>query len=178
MASPLLPYANAILIVNTAPTITMVNGRITRDNAPSNNVIVQMFMKRQQAPTTELGSKKVPKAQNDGTILPGAGGEYYLHRGYALRYANTVNSGYPDVTFDDNITADNLPSHLVWTEITGQPSWLVPGVTGQYRLGNDPIGYYIVGGTSGTFGGIGIDETIYNEVGGVPIVLSVGEVQN
>lgn len=167
MTSPLLSYANAYLVASSGMSISRSSGRIIATGGQ--RYLVHAFMKRQQAPTTETGSKKVPKAQNDGTILPGAGGEYYIHRGYALRYA----------TISDNfILGVSDPSSLVFSRITEQPQWLLTGGNGEYKLGNDPVSYYTIDGSSGAYGGIGIDEMIYNEIGGIPLVLSIGETQN
>ena len=166
MVSPLLSYANAYLTATGGMTISRTNGRITTSGGQ--RYLVHAFMKRQQAPTTETGSKKVPKAQNDGTILPGAGGEYYIHRGYALRYA-VISSSY--------VLGSGI-SGLTFSDITEQPEWLLPGGNGEYLMGNDPIGYYTIEASSGTYGGIGIDSLIYSEVGGIPLVLSIGDTQN
>jgi hypothetical protein len=167
MVSPLLSYANAYLTATGGVTISRMSGRITTSGGQ--RYLVHAFMKRQQAPTTETGSKKVPKAQNDGTILPGAGGEYYIHRGYALRYA-IINSGF--------ILGVTDPSNLAFINFTQQPEWLLTGGNGEYKMGNDPVMYYTIDGSSGTYGGIGIDRLIYDEIGGIPLVLSVGETQN
>lgn len=167
MTSPLLEYANAYLIATGGLVISRNNGRIITSGGQ--RYLVQAFMKRQQAPTTETGSKKVPKAQNDGTILPGAGGEYYIHRGYALRYA-VISSGF--------ILGVTDLSGLVFSNFTSQPQWLLTGGNGEYKLGNDPVGYYTIDSSSGAYGGVGIDQLIYSEVGGIPLVLSVGETQN
>lgn len=167
MTSPLLNYANAYLVATGGMTISRTNGRITTSGGQ--RYLVHAFMKRQQAPTTETGSKKVPKAQNDGTILPGAGGEYYIHRGYAIRYA---------LIGGDFILGTSDTNGLTFIQFSDQPQWLLTGGNGEYKIGNDPVMYYTIDSSSGTYGGIGIDRMIYDEIGGIPLVLSIGETQS
>lgn len=168
MASPLLPYANSRLIIEVLDDVTLVNGRLVPASIYS--VLVKCFLKRQQYSGVSSGSRKLPlESQLDGEMMPGASGDQFYYRGYALQYAN-IPPG-TDFSVDESL--------LTWNTVTGQFQWMTPGQEVRMRFGNDPIMEYAqIERSSGIFGGQGIDEIIYQEIGGVQIQLTGGELQN
>ena len=170
MASPLLPYVNAYLYVERPGAITVTDGRIT--TGIGSRYVFKAYLKRQDAPTTETGSKKIPKANNDGTILPGAAGEYFLYRGYLLEVSNISN------TFDFENATVSVLSNLTYDKVAARPNWMVPGMDGYFKFGDEFSKFFRFERNSGVFGGVGIDDIIYYEIGGLPVVISGGEVQN
>lgn len=168
MASPLLPYANSRLIVRVEDNINVVNGRIKATSV--GGVLVKCFLKRAQYSGVSSGSKKLPlESQLDGRMLPGASGDQFYYRGYALEYAN-VPTGW---AFADD------ESSLTWHQISIQHQWMLPGAVVKMSFGDDPyMQHATIERSSGIFGGQGIDEIIYQEIGGVQIQLTAGEIQN
>lgn len=169
MASPLLPYANGRLLVPDEGTVTQVGGRwvTSTDNA----YLVKMFIKRVQYSGVTSGSKPVPLAsQLDGEMLPGASGDMFYYRGYMLLYA--VVAGDWDLNSSDE-------SAINWLPVTTSPPWASTGTECNFRIGTDPImAAAKIQRSSGQFGGEGIDEILYKEIGGVEIQLTGGELQN
>lgn len=169
MASPLLAYENSRLLVPDEGTVTQVNGRwVTQD---VNAYLVKLFAKRAQYSGVSSGSKMVPlDSQLDGEMMPGASGDMFYYRGYALEWV-VVPSTWDLETSDE--------SALVWQQVTTQYSWLSTGQECQFRFGDDPImPASKIQRSSGIFGGQGIDEIIYKELGGVQIQITGGELQN
>lgn len=168
MASPLLPYANSRLIIRVEDEVNVVNGRIKATSIYE--VLVKCFLKRAQYSGVSSGSKKLPlESQLDGRMLPGASGDQFYYRGYALEYANVP----PGWTLNDDESA------VSWNPVQTQHVWMLPGTTARVRFGDDPYMLHsTIERSSGIFGGQGIDEIIYQEIGGVQIQLTAGEVQN
>lgn len=165
MASPLLPYANAYVLVRSKGAVTNVNGRfVAADGAV---LAVKCFLKRQQSTGVSTGSSKQPDAMraNWNNTLPGASGDQFLYRGYALQTA-TVTAGWEP---GDAAT---------WTDVTASIASLRPGNDVTLYLGNTPAMPARVERNSGVFGGAGIDEILYAELGGVELQLSGAEVLN
>lgn len=169
MASPLLAYENARLLVPDEGTVTQVNGRWV--TGTTNAYLVKLFVKRQQYSGVSSGSKLIPlPSQLDGEMMPGASGDAFYYRGYALEYVQVAGNW-------DLETSDE--SALVWAQVTTQYNWLSTGQECQFRFGDDPIMPAAkVQRSSGIFGGQGIDEIIYKEIGGVQIQITGGELQN
>lgn len=169
MASPLLSYENGRLLVPDEGTVTQVDGRWV--TAGVNKYLVKLFVKRAQYTGVSSGSKKLPlESQLDGEMMPGASGDQFYYRGYALEYVQVAANW-------DLETSDE--SALVWLPVTTQFSWLSTGQECQFRFGQDPIMPAAkIQRSSGIFGGQGIDEIIYKEIGGVQIQITGGEVQN
>lgn len=169
MASPLLPYANARILVPDEGVASLVNGRWVTGTATA--YLVELFIKRAQYSGVSSGSKAIPLAsQLDGEMMPGASGDQFYYRGYALNYVEVAASW-------DLETSDE--TGLVWLPVTGQTTWLATGKECQFRFGNDPIMPTAkIQRSSGIFGGQGIDEIIYKEIGGVEIQLTGSELQN
>lgn len=169
MASPLLPYENGRLLVPGVGTITQVNGRW--EESAGNSYLVKLFINRSQYSGVSSGSKMIPLAsQLDGEMLPGGSGDQFYYRGYALQWVEVPNSW--DLEVSDE-------SGLAWNLVTGQTTWLATGTEGQFRFGNDPImDAAKIQRSSGRYGGQGIDEIIYKEIGGVEIQITGTELQN
>ena len=167
MASPLLPYANSAIVIASTGAVSNVDGRITA--AAGNRYLVKAFLKREQSTGTETGGTKTPLRGQVGNILPGASGEYFLYRGYALQYA-TVASNF--------VLGTSSETNLVYADIQQQFAWMLPGQNGQLRFGDDRILNAQIQRSSGVFGGQGIDEIIYSEIGGVQIQVTGGELQD
>jgi hypothetical protein len=53
---------------------------------------------------------------------------------------------------------------------------MLPGQNGQLRFGDDRILNAQIQRSSGVFGGVGIDDIIYNEIGGVEIQVTGAEI--
>ena len=86
MASPLAPYINSRLLVPFLGEVSLVNGRWSESAGDS--YLVRMFIKRAQYSGVSSGSRNVPLAsQLDGEMLPGASGDQFYYRGYALEWA-------------------------------------------------------------------------------------------
>ena len=169
MASPLLSYANARILVPSQGAVSLVDGRWVE--AAGNSYLVKCFLNRAQYTGVSSGSKLVPiPSQLDGEMMPGASGDQFYYRGYALEWVEVPSTW-------DLETSDE--SALVWTKSTEQYSWLATGVEVQFRLGNDPIMPTAkIQRSSGVFGGQGIDEILYQEIGGVELQLTGTELQN
>jgi hypothetical protein len=109
-------------------------------------------------------------SQLDGEMMPGASGDQFYYRGYALEWV-AVPSAW------DLELSDETP--LVWQQVTTQYDWLATGKEGKFRFGQDPIMPAAkIQRSSGVFGGQGIDEIIYKEIGGVEIQITGSELQN
>lgn len=168
MASPLLPYANSFVLVTGEGVVSVVDGRI--EAVPGVRYLVKAFMSRAQYTGVSSGSKKIPlESQLDGRMMPGASGDQFYYRGYALQYATV-----PD-TFNLESSSTN---GLSYSTVNEQYSWLKPGISVQFKFGNDPILFGQIERSSGVYGGLGIDKIIYKEVVGVQLQITGGELQN
>jgi hypothetical protein len=168
MASPLLSIANSLILVTSQGVPTVTNGRITA--AVGTKYLVNAYMKRAQYGGVSSGSKKVPLySELGGNMMPGASGDQFYYRGYALQY------GVVSSTFELGVTST---SGISWSTVTAQNKWLLPSIEVQFQFGNDPILRARVERSSGVFGGQGIDEIIYSEIGGVELQLTGNELQN
>ena len=109
-------------------------------------------------------------SQLKGEMMPGASGDQFYYRGYALDYT-TVPADY-DLSVGDE-------TGFTWTQVTSQPEWLATGTECLFRFGQDPIMPAAkIQRSSGVFGGQGIDQIIYSEIGGVEIQITGAELQN
>jgi hypothetical protein len=167
--SPLLPYQNARLLVPSQGDVSIVNGRW--EEAPGDYYLARLFVKRMQYAGVSSGSKLLPiPSQLDGEMLPGASGDQFYYRGYVLDF--TV------VPSDWDLTTSS-ESALTWTQAVTQYTWMATGTECQFRFGQDPIlPASKIQRSSGIFGGQGIDEIIYKEIGGVEVQITGGEIQN
>ena len=167
MTSPLLPYANSAILIASSGAVTVVDGRLAA--AVGNRYLIKAFLKREQSTGTETGGTKTPLRGQAGNILPGASGEYFLYRGYALQYA-TVASSF--------VLGTSSEAGLTYRDIQQQFTWMLPGQNGQLRFGDDRILNAQIQRSSGIFGGQGIDEIIYSEIGGIEIQVTGAELEN
>jgi hypothetical protein len=167
MTSPLLPYANSAIVIASTGAVSNVDGRITA--VAGSRYLIKAFLKREQSTGTESGGTKTPLRAQSGTVLPGASGEYFLYRGYALQYA-TIPSNF--------VLGTTSEANLTYTDIQQQFTWMLPGQNGQLRFGDDRILNAQIQRSSGVFGGQGIDEIIYSEIGGVQIQVTGAELQD
>ena len=164
MASPLLAYYNGRIKATTQGTVSIANGRPVTSGGTS--YVVKCYIKRMQYTGVTSGSKPLPlESQLEGRMLPGASGDQFYYRGFALQKAPLGNADW----------LGNL-SGLTFTDITAQESFLLPGNEVEFKFGNDPDMFATVQRSSGVFGGDGIDEILYPALGGVEIQLTASEV--
>jgi len=167
MASPLLEFANARIMTRSGGVVGQdADGRIyTSDET---RTLVICYMKRIQYTGVTSGSRKVPLASElNGEMLPGASGDEFYYRGYALQAA-TVDSSY------DWTKAD--VSDATFTDITSDQPYLRSQKEIQFLFGDQLMKGTIQRGI-GKFGGSGIDEIIYPAIG-VELQITGGEVLN
>lgn len=167
MASPLLEFANARVRILASNSVERdINGRIfTNDNA---YYIVVCYMKRSQYSGVTSGSRKIPlSSELNGEMLPGASGDEFYYRGYALEYAQIL-SNYDWKKQDI--------SDLVFTDTDGTEDFLRPQKEVEFLFGSELM-RGIIQRSSGTFGGVGIDEIIYPSIG-VELQLTGSQVLN
>jgi len=168
MTSPLLSYANSRVLVIADGTPTVTDGRIVAGGGTK--YLIKAFMKRVQYTGVSSGSKRIPlESQLDGQMLPGASGDQFYYRGYSLLYAQVAS------TFNLETSSE---SGLAFVQMSSQPQWMLPGREVQFKFGRDPILNARIQRSSGIFGGTGIDEIIYQEIGGVELQLTGTEMQN
>lgn len=162
MTSPLLPYANALLLITAEGEPTIENGRIVTE--PGTSYVVQCYLTRQQSTGTSSGADYLPTQMSPGETLPGTSGVAYLYAGYALRY------GEGDL--------EDEPTD--WTALPGSspPSWLTAGITCKHQQGNEPLKYCMIERTTGKYGNTAIDSIINKEIGGIPLLIRSGELLN
>ena len=167
MASPLLEYANGLLRAETQGTVTIVNGRPTI--ASGSIYVVRCYITREQYNGVTSGSRRLPlESQLEGRMLPGAGGDQFYYRGYALQ----------KLLLPDGVDWLGDLSSYTFTGITAQEAFLLPGKEVEFKFGNDPIKKSTIQRSSGKYGGQGIDQILYPAIGGVEIQLTGSEVQN
>ena len=169
MASPLKPYINARILVPIEGTVSLVNGRFVSTGTGA--ALVRCFMKRAQYTGVSSGSRKIPlESQLDGRMLPGASGDQFYYRGYALEYAFAPRSW---------ILGQDDESFLGFSPVTEQYEWMQTGKEVQFMFGNDPVMPAAqIEVSSGIFGGEGIDKIIYKEIGGVQLQVTGTQLQN
>jgi len=166
MASPLLPYANAKVLVTAEGTVSIVNGRLQA--SAGQKYYLNCYMKRAQYSGVSSGSKKLPlESQLDGEMLPGASGDSFYYRGYALQTA--------PVPAEFQIGDDD--SGLTWNDVQAQEAYLLPGTVVEFKLGTQGSMSGRIERSNGVFGGQGIDEIIYRGIGGVELQITGSEVQ-
>jgi hypothetical protein len=168
MASPLLDIANSYVLFTRPGTPSVTSGRI--GSATSTKYLIKAYLKRAQYGGVSSGSKKIPlESQLEGRMLPGAAGDQFYYRGYGLQYATVAS------TF---VLGTTTVTGISWTTLDGQKTWMLPGSEVQVQFGNDPILTGKTERSSGVFGGLGIDEIIYSEIGGVELQITGNELQN
>lgn len=101
-------------------------------------------------------------------MLPGASGDQFYYRGYALQKA-AISSTFSWETA--SLTG------LTFTDITSQESFLIPGVELQFKFGKESTKFGTIQRSSGEFGGAGIDTVLYAGIGGVQIQIAGSDLQ-
>lgn len=168
MASPLLPYANARVLTTTEGGVSQVAGRLVATEGQK--YLTLCFMKRAQYTGVSSGSRKLPlESQLDGRMMPGASGDAFYYRGYALQYA-PVPADYDPETDDESL--------LTFVNVTDSLGWLYAGREVQFYFGDEKPMVGTVQRSTGIFGGQGIDEILYKEIGGVQLQITGAELQN
>lgn len=167
MSSPLLPFANATMLIKTRSSVEVIDGRIV--SAEGLFYLVKAFLKRAESKGTETGSTKIPLKTQAGSVLPGASGDSFLYRGYALEYAVAPS------TFELGVNSD---SGLKYSTIKSQYSWMLPGQMLQLKMGEERILNGLIERSTGVFGGGKIDKIIQKEIGGMAIQITGGELIN
>ena len=149
--------------------VSRVTGRWVE--AAGDSYLVRLFVSRQQYSGVTSGSKPIPLAsQLDGQMLPGVSGDQFYYRGYALDFTT--------VPVDYDLLSSN-EAGFIWTQVTTQYDWLATGTECRFRFGEDQIMPTAkIQRSSGRYGGQGIDEILYAEIGGVEIQLTGTELQN
>ena len=149
--------------------VSLVSGRWTE--AAGDSYLVRLFINRSQYSGVSSGSKMIPiPSQLNGEMMPGGSGDQFYYRGYALDFA-TVPAGFDLETSSE--------AGLTFAQVTTQYTWLATGTECQFRFGQDPImSAAKIQRSSGQYGGQGIDQIIYKEIGGVEIQITGGELQN
>lgn len=169
MSSPLLPYANSYLLLESTGAPTVSGGRITA--TVDGKFLVQCYLTRQDSTGTTTGADYIPTQASPGNTLPGSSGDVYLYRGYALRYVE-VDEEYE--------LGDALPAENSWISLlsTTKPSWLSAGVSGQHQQGSEQLKYMTIERVTGKYGGTNIDLTVSVNIGGIPITVRSGDLLN
>ena len=167
MASPLLQYANALVKTTSQGTVAIVNGR---PSVTSGSVyVVRCYMRRAQYSGVTSGSRKLPlESQLEGRMLPGASGDSFYYRGYALEKLLLP----PDTDWLGDLSSQEF------TQVTEQESFLLPSTEVEFKFGEEPLMKGSIQRSSGTFGGEGIDSILYQALGGVELQLIGSEVQS
>lgn len=168
MSSPLLPYFNAYLAIGTGDDVERVNGRLV--TVSSQLIIFKAFLKREY----EAGSGGGATARTTQTMnpLPGVDGQGTRYKGYFLAYGYLTGTGQWEGALPTN-----------WTAITSTFSSESPlgvalsvGREGRVKIGNMPIQHYTLESVCGDYGGGGeIDKLIYEQVGGIPTSMMIGQ---
>ena len=102
MTSPLQPYINGRLLVPFQGEVSIVDGRWTESAGDS--YLVKLFIKRSQYSGVSSGSRPVPLAsQLDGEMMPGASGDSFFYRGYALEWTTVPAVSYTHLTLPTTV---------------------------------------------------------------------------
>ena len=178
--SPLKPYANSFILIKNRDEVTQNHDgrwayRVSEEEDHTQGLpayLVKCYMCRKQYDGVTSGSRKIPlPSELKGEMLPGASGDAFYYRGYALEYAEVEH------TYDlDDPSASPDPTYNI---VDQQFYWMLPGVECQFKFGDDPLMPTAkIERSSGQFGGQGIDQILYPAIGGVQLQISGGEVQN
>jgi hypothetical protein len=169
MMSPLLPYANAYLLIVAQGVPTVVDGRFVP--GAGQGYLVKCYLSRQDSTGVTTGADYLPSRTTPGDILPGVGGDVYLYRGYAL--------GYAEVPGGHELGVD-APPLGPWIGLLSDavPDWLRAGVIARHLQGREAVKHSKIERSSGKFGGTDIDFQVSVNIGGIPIIVRSGDVLN
>lgn len=167
MASPLLEYANAVVRAIAPGGVTTVDGRLVE--TPGDVYLFRCFLKRQQYKGVSSGSVKQPlPSQLGGELMTGASGDQYYYRGFYLQSA-VVTEGFD---WRGNLSGVN------WSNVVAASDVLRPGTRVEFGFGSQDTMTATVERNTGVYGGLGIDNILYAEIGGVELQLTGAEVLN
>lgn len=168
MTSPLSEYINSYLVIQSAGVPEIVEGRVITDAGVK--YLVRCYLKRQDSKGTSTGADYLPGQSSSGSFFPGASGDVYLYRGYALDYA-VVSSDY------DPYSGSVPGSGLVWVSLAsgGVPEWLMPGGDCVHVQGAETPKTGRVERSTGQYGGAQIDVVISRYIRGIPLVVRSGD---
>lgn len=167
MNSPLLFIANSYLVVVSRGTPALDMGRVVQ--AAGTTYLVRSYLRRQESSGTTTGADYVPNRRDPGRMLPGASGESYLYRGYALGWC-AAPVGYTtgsEPADDSSLWQPLLPET--------KPSWLIEGIAVTHLQGTEEPKASTIERCTGRYGGLGIDETVGVEIDGIPLVIRSGD---
>ncbi len=166
MISPLLPFVNSQLLVNEPGVPEISEGRVTATEGSL--FLVECYLKRQDGTGTTTGADYLPQISSPQSKFPGASGDVYLYRGYALRYVEVP---------EDFVVNSSVPPSSGWTTLLPEslPSWLAPGAVCTHVQGGETIKNSKVERSTGEYGGRGIDSIVGSSIVGVPIVVRSGD---
>jgi len=154
MASPLLEYANARIKIEGNGTTEKVNGRFVTTDLTSYLLIC--YLKRVQYTGVSSGSRKIPlPTELNGEMLPGVSGDSFYYRGYALQ----------KIILDAETDWLGDLTGLTKVDIDENQDYLTPESRVLFKFGNEPVMTGTIQRSTGIFGGGGIDELIYPEIG-------------
>lgn len=167
MASPLLEFANTRIRIPVRARSQNADGRYVLTEDVSYLVIC--YMKRAQYSGVSSGSRKIPlPSELYGEMLPGASGDEFYYRGYALQYAQVT---------DDYDWLQQDISDLTLADISSNQPFLRPQKKVEFAFGNEGLMTGTIQRATGAFGGAGIDEIIYPAIG-VEIQITGAEILN
>jgi hypothetical protein len=161
ITSPLGFIANSSIIISDYGTVLPVieDGRYVHDNTAT-RYLVNGYLKRSQSSGTDSG-EDTDITTNDTT---GGNVTSYLYRGYLLGYSVVGSTFQHGLDNEDSLTYQSLGITV--------PNFI--SNCGKQRI-SLRFGDYLMDGyvlsIGGTYGSRGIDEIIYSEISGVPIVL-------
>lgn len=159
MTSPLAERINSSIIItrgNNSATIT--DGRYTSEI--SSRILVQCYLKRIQGSTQDSSTGEAsdqPRYEGYGIDM-----SRYMYRGYCLRYG----------IISDSFNLGDDESSLVLRDIRDLS--FMDGVRDygiQIRHGLQLLSNGVIQIIGGVYGSRGIDEIIYENIGGVPITI-------
>jgi hypothetical protein len=166
--SPLLPYANAYLVVTAGSSRvpTLVGSRIeylSEEPSPS-SIIFRAYLKLDDSRTNYLIN--TPLA-NNGTIDS-------RYKGYILQYLRINSTNYPVNSMGFNNISEPLGDDIIDNGLSLRVSFseTIPG----YNSSKWQNAFIEI--CEGKFRSNGIDRTIYESINGIPITLTVGEFSN
>lgn len=164
-SSPLLPYSNCegVYYSDRNSEVAISNGRL--DITSTAGYYLQLFLRRAESSGTDSGVRLIPNQES--TKLAGYKGQSFIYRGYVIGYANISN----EFTLGTSTT-----SGLNIQSINSRPQWLTIGGNLDIIFGDsDRVMHTQIITASGKYGSAGIDDTIMNEIRGVPITLIASE---
>ena len=159
--SPLGIVSNSSIIISTIQgDATLSNGRYSINNGP--RYICECYLKRQISSGTSSGELR-------SKVLAGADPSSWLYRGYILGYS-VISDLFEHGSSESGINYESIDGSNIPTFITGLSKQQISMRFGDYVMD----GYVELIG--GGYGSRGIDQIIYNELSGIPIIITGTEI--